>query len=68
MSRKIAVIKHAQFRHGIECTRHMKIWTFMKIQIAGAIPKLSSLFTPYTDKPIAPSDYAATEDDNEDPN
>ena len=25
------------------------------------------LFTPYRDEPIAPSDYAATEYDNEDP-
>ena len=28
---------------------------------------IESQFTPYTDEPIAPSDYAATEDDNEDP-
>ena len=28
---------------------------------------IESLFTPYTDEPIAPSDYAATEYDNEDP-
>ena len=28
---------------------------------------IESLFTPYTDEPIAPSGYAATEYDNEDP-
>ena len=28
---------------------------------------IECLFTPYTDEPIAPSDYAATEYDNEDP-
>ena len=28
---------------------------------------IESLFTSYTDEPIAPSDYAATEYDNEDP-
>ena len=28
---------------------------------------IESLFTAYTDKPITPSDYAATENDNEDP-
>ena len=28
---------------------------------------IESLFTPYTDEPTAPSDYAATEYDNEDP-
>ena len=28
---------------------------------------IESLFTPYTDEPIPPSDYAATEDYNEDP-
>ena len=28
---------------------------------------IESLFTPYTDEPIAPSDYAAKEYDNEDP-
>ena len=28
---------------------------------------LESLFTPYTDEPTAPSDYAATEYGNEDP-
>ena len=28
---------------------------------------IESLFTPYTDEPIAPSDCAATEYDNEDP-
>ena len=27
---------------------------------------IESLFTPYTDEPIAPSDYAAKEYDNED--
>ena len=31
------------------------------------IEVIESLFTPYTDQPIAPSDYAATEYDNEDP-
>ena len=31
------------------------------------IEVIESLFTPYTDEPIAPSDYAATEYDNEDP-
>ena len=29
---------------------------------------IESLFTAYTDDPTAPSDYAATEYDNEDPN
>ena len=28
---------------------------------------IESLFTPYTDEPIAPSDYATTGYDNEDP-
>ena len=28
---------------------------------------IESLFTPYTDEPTAPSDYAAREYDNEDP-
>ena len=28
---------------------------------------IESLFTPYTDESIAPSDYATTEYDNEDP-
>ena len=28
---------------------------------------IESLFTPYTDEPIATSDYAATEDDDENP-
>ena len=28
---------------------------------------IESLFTPYIDEPIAPSDYATTEYDNEDP-
>ena len=28
---------------------------------------IESLFTQYTDEPIAPSDYAATEYDSEDP-
>ena len=28
---------------------------------------IESLFTPYTDEVIAPSDYAETEDDDEDP-
>ena len=28
---------------------------------------IESLFTPYTDEPIAPSDYARTGYDNEDP-
>ena len=28
---------------------------------------IESLFTPYTDEPIAPSDYAAREYGNEDP-
>ena len=28
---------------------------------------IESLFTPYTDEPIAPSDYAITEYHNEDP-
>ena len=28
---------------------------------------IESLFTPYTDEPIVPSYYAATEYDNEDP-
>ena len=28
---------------------------------------IESLFTPYTDEPIAQSDYAETEYDNEDP-
>ena len=31
------------------------------------IEVIESLFTRYTDEPIAPSDYAAAEYDNEDP-
>ena len=38
----------------------------MKIQIARTLPKLSSLNSRRTDEPIAPSDYAATEDDEDD--
>ena len=40
---------------------------FMKIQIESDTEVIESLFTPYIDEPTAPSDYAATEYDNEDP-
>ena len=55
-----------QFRHGIKCIRH-DIHFHENTASENETRVIESLFTPYTDKPIAPSDYATTEYDNEDP-
>ena len=66
LSQKIAVYQAIQTRHQMHLT-HENMDFHENTDSENDTEFIESLFTPYTDEPIAPSDYAATEYDNEDP-
>ena len=64
--KKIAVYHEIQTRHQMHQT-HGNMDFHENTDRENDTEVIESPFTPYIDEPIAPSDYAATEYDNEDP-
>ena len=64
LSQKIAVHQAIQTRHHMYQT-HENMVFHKNTDSDNDTEVIESLFTPYTDEPIAPTDYDETEDDNE---
>ena len=65
LSQKIAVYQAIQTRHQMHQTQENMDF-HENTDSEDDTEVIESLLTPYTDEPIAPSDYAATEYDKED--